>query len=237
MAKYSTFDQFMKAYLGKAVDYDHVAGVQCVDLADQYLKDLFGITGVYVGGARELYTNYSKFPALVKNFTRIANTRSLVIKKGDIVIWGGGSWGHVAIGTGKGTIDWFESIEQNTLGKHEPTQLVRHYFNNRSGVDGCYPVLGVLRPKDQTKINPPVVLKALDTKGMKQGDINLGVYELKSLLSIAESQKIISTHISVDSGFGAGTKNVVNSLLKKWGYKQNGIAGENFIRKLTALLK
>ena len=230
-----TYNDFINKYLGKAVDYDGVAGVQCVDLADQYLKDIFGITGVYVGGARELYTNYSLFPALMKNFTRIANTRDLVIKKGDIIIWGGGSWGHVAIGTGKGTVDWFESIEQNTLGRHEPTQLVKHYFNNRSGVDGCYPVLGVLRPKDQTKITG--TLKTLDSKGMKQGDVNLGVYELKSLLSLAESKKLITTHISVDSGFGKGTTAVVNELLGRWGYKQNGIAGENFIKKLTAELR
>ena len=79
--------------------------------------------------------------------------------------------------------------------------------------------------------------KVLDTKGMKQGDRNLGVYELKSMLSIAEAKKIISTHITVDSTFGPGTTKVVNGLLSKWGYKQNGIAGEGFVKKLTAMLK
>ena len=77
----------------------------------------------------------------------------------------------------------------------------------------------------------------LDTRGMKQGDINLGVYELKSLLSLAESKKLITTHISVDSGFGKGTTAVVNQLLGRWGYRQNGIAGENFVKKLTAELR
>lgn len=81
------------------------------------------------------------------------------------------------------------------------------------------------------------VEKVLDTKGMKENDKNLGVYELKSMLSIAEAQKDISTHITVDNTFGPGTTKVVNDLLKKWGYKQNGIAGENFIKKLTAMLK
>lgn len=79
--------------------------------------------------------------------------------------------------------------------------------------------------------------KVLDTKGMKENDKNLGVYELKSMLSIAEAQKDISTHITVDNTFGPGTTKVVNDLLKKWGYKQNGIAGEGFIKKLTAMLK
>lgn len=147
-----TYDEFQSKYIGKAVDYDGVAGVQCVDLADQYLKDVFGITGVWVSGAREFYKNFEKFPALVKNFDKIPNTRELVVKKGDIVVWGGGRWGHVAIGTGKGDIDVFESFEQNTRGKHEPAQLVMHTFRNRTGADSCCPVLGVLRPKDQSKV-------------------------------------------------------------------------------------
>jgi GH25 family lysozyme M1 (1,4-beta-N-acetylmuramidase) len=80
-------------------------------------------------------------------------------------------------------------------------------------------------------------IKILDAKGMKEGDKNLGVYELKSMLSLAEAKKLISTHITVDEGFGSGTTAVVNTLLKKWGYKPNGIAGEGFVKKLTDMLK
>jgi GH25 family lysozyme M1 (1,4-beta-N-acetylmuramidase) len=80
-------------------------------------------------------------------------------------------------------------------------------------------------------------IKILDAKGMKEGDKNLGVYELKSMLSLAEAKKLISTHITVDEGFGSGTTAVVNELLRKWGYKQNGIAGEGFVKKLTDMLK
>lgn len=38
-----TFDQFIKKHLGKAMDYDGVSGVQCVDLAKYYLDEVFGI--------------------------------------------------------------------------------------------------------------------------------------------------------------------------------------------------
>ena len=79
--------------------------------------------------------------------------------------------------------------------------------------------------------------KVLDTKGLKLGNKNLGVYELKSLLSLAEAKKIITTHITVDDGFGSGTTAVVNELLRKWGYKPNGIAGEGFVKKLTNMLR
>lgn len=153
-----TFDEFKAKYLGRAVDYDNTAGVQCVDLFDQYLKDCFNITGVWCEGARDFYEKFNSYPSLKAAFDRIPNTPDLVVRKGDVVIWGGGSWGHVAIGTGEGNKDWFVSIEQNTLGRHEPTQEVRHYFNNKTGVDGCYPVLGVLRPK--------IAAKTIITKGV-----------------------------------------------------------------------
>lgn len=146
------YDQFQAKYLGKAVDFDGIAGVQCVDLADQYFKDCFGITGVWVNGARDFYNNFTNYPALVNAFTRVANTRDLIIAKGDVVVWGGGTWGHVGIGNGQGNIDWFVSLEENTRGMHEPTQLVQHYFNGGTVNDGCNPVLGVLRPKDQKRI-------------------------------------------------------------------------------------
>lgn len=144
-AKFLTYDEFEKKYLGKAVDYDGVAGVQCVDLIDQYLKDTFGITGVWVQGARDFYNKFESYPALVANFDRIPNTRELVCQKGDIAVRGTGKWGHIVICDGAGDKDWFSSIEQNTLAKHEPTQRVTHRFS-----EGGW--LGVLRAKDQTKV-------------------------------------------------------------------------------------
>lgn len=145
-----TYEEFEKKYKGKAVDFDGRAGVQCVDLADRYLMDVIGI-GMsempWVSGAKEFYSRFDKFPALVKHFDRIPNTRELVVRRGDLVVWGGGTWGHIGIGTGVGDIDRFETLEENTLGRHEPTQLVLHRFAGRSGVDCCNPVLGVLRPK------------------------------------------------------------------------------------------
>lgn len=147
---YLTYDEFEKKYIGKAVDYDKIASIQCVDIVDQYLKDCFGITGVWVDGAKDLYNKFESYPALVKYFNRVPNTIDLVVLKGDIIVWGGGSWGHTGIGNGKGDVNYFVSLEENTLGQHEPTQLVKHYFAN----DVSNPVLGVLRPKDRSQIDP-----------------------------------------------------------------------------------
>lgn len=144
-----TFDQFVAKYNGKAVDFDGTAGVQCVDLVDQYLKDVFGITGIWVQGARDFYNKFSNYPALVKTFDRVPNTASLVAQKGDIVIWNGGTYGHCAIADGVGNVSAFYSYEQNTMGRHEPTQRVYHKYANKTGYDCCSPVSGVLRAKPE----------------------------------------------------------------------------------------
>lgn len=231
-----TYNEFEKKYLGKAVDYDGTAGVQCVDLADQYLKDVFGITGVWVQGARDFYNNFASYPALVKNFDRIPNSRDLVCQKGDIVIWGGGTWGHVAIADGSGTKDWFSSIEQNTLGKHEPTQRVEHHFAYSYGVDGCNPVLGVLRAKDQSKVlgDLPVLDKG---SCYKKGDKTVGSLAVKSMLKLAKIIKLHNFTVSDSKEYDDSAVKAVSALQRRWGYKETGCAGENFVRRLYEALK
>ena len=170
-----TYDEFEKKYIGKAVDFDGVAGVQCVDLFDQYIKDCYRITGVWCDGAKDLYNQFDSYPALVNAFDRVPNTRDLVVQKGDVVIWGGGSWGHVGIGSGEGDKDYFVTLEENTLGRHEPTQLVRHTFNGVGGADGCNPVLGVLRPKSMSSAKS-IYTQGIDVS-MHQGEIDFAKVE------------------------------------------------------------
>lgn len=69
------------------------------------------------------------------------------------------------------------------------------------------------------------VNKALDTDGFKYNDKGLGVYCLKRWL-IGQGYKM-----NDDNVFGTGTQNAVNDILTKNGYKANGIAGTNFMKK------
>lgn len=92
---------------------------------------------------------------------------------------------------------------------------------------------------DKTAINYPAKIKAagkngykkpeskqvLDATGFKRGDKSLGVYYLKRYL-----MKHLGYSMSDDMGFGAGTEKAVNDILRKGGYRENGIAGENFAR-------
>lgn len=212
----SAFDRYFAEVNGKGVDFDGAYGVQCFDLVNDYAFKVLRckpFIGMY---AWEIYENFAAQPSAAR-FTKIANTPEFVPKKGDIVIWAkslNGKAGHCAVATGAGDTTWFTSYEQNWTGKNDPCTIVRHDYSH---------VLGVLRPKEQASATGEA-LKPLDTDGFKRGDKSLGVYALK--------QRLRNLGYTVDDtqGFGGGTEKAVNALLKKWGYAQNGVAGQGFIR-------
>ena len=73
--------------------------------------------------------------------------------------------------------------------------------------------------------------KVLDSSGFKKGDKSDGVLALKQLL-ILDGAKLDDNAI-----IGKGTVSAINSRLKGWGYKPNGIAGKKFIKKLREKIK
>ena len=80
-------------------------------------------------------------------------------------------------------------------------------------------------------------LKVLDSTGLKRNDTNaLAVLAYKQMLLLAYDKKYVTKKVANDAGFGEGTEIDTNELLKRFGYKQNGIAGTNLIKKLGALL-
>lgn len=74
--------------------------------------------------------------------------------------------------------------------------------------------------------------KVLDESGFREGDKSLGVLAMKELLILARERGLIGGNFEEHETFGSGTKKAVNALLKAWGYKENGIAGEKFIVRL-----
>ena len=79
--------------------------------------------------------------------------------------------------------------------------------------------------------------KVLDKKGYKKGQKTIGVLALKQLIILAKAKELITQDVNNDNVFGNGTKKAVNLLLKKWGYKQTGVAGANFIKRLGEELR
>lgn len=135
-----TFNEFYQGVNGKSLDYDGVAGYQCVDLVKVYLDWCFDIKPGAWGNAKDYWNNLNK-ANMSDYFYQVPNTRDLVVERGDIVVWGamrGNPYGHVAIGL-SGDINHFTSLDQNW-----GSNYVREIYHNYDGV------LGVLRVKDKS---------------------------------------------------------------------------------------
>lgn len=111
---------------------------QCVDLAQDYARRVCGDNSPYLGNANGWWNNFNS-----GLYAKIPNTPSFVPARGDIAVWGGSlPYGHIAICTGEGNVNWFKSLDNNWpwgLDQNDhPTAVITHNYNN---------FLGVLRPK------------------------------------------------------------------------------------------
>jgi len=147
-----TFKEFVKKYLGKAVDYDGAFGVQCVDLAKLYIDKVIGAKPQAIGDA---YAYYEKFnnTYLKKYFNRIAYKKGEKPQKGDLVVWGKkyngkSEYGHIAIAAGDATDTTLYTYDTNWGGAE--MKKVKHTYTG---------LLGYLRPKDQRNIVTPPTIK------------------------------------------------------------------------------
>src|SRR3990167_968969 len=107
-----TLQEFVNKYLGKQVEF-HSFGSgalhQCVDLVNQYIKEVLGLTPIIGTNAKDFPSKYNK-----SEFDWIVNTPDAIIEAADIPIWSGnvgGGAGHIAVATKKGTIESFSSLD------------------------------------------------------------------------------------------------------------------------------
>ena len=78
----------------------------------------------------------------------------------------------------------------------------------------------------------PDKLPIMDNSGSEKGDTNSSVLNLKELLLLAKKLGLHKYGMDKNRCFGDGTLRAVNYLLGQWGYSQNGIAGDNFSKRL-----
>ena len=129
------YNEFINKYVGKSIDYDGVAGVQCVDLIKLYLDKVYNIKLGSFGNAKDYFINYDKSLSFKNSFEKIVNTANFVPIQGDICVWGAGlgnKYGHVAIATGKGNTKLFYSYDLNWGSKE--VKLVEHNYKGFLGV-------------------------------------------------------------------------------------------------------
>lgn len=136
--KFSEFVNYVKSVGG--VDVDGYYGKQCVDLSNFYCKNVIRLTG---NTGADCAKNILNNKYVLENFERIDNYLEFVPKKGDIAVWTGGKYGHIAICLGEGDINTFKTLDQNW----KPQQLTEEVHNYTYMAP-----LVFLRPKNQSNI-------------------------------------------------------------------------------------
>jgi surface antigen len=143
-------DQFTTSWLGRTVDIDGVAGVQCVDFVKLYLRDGFGIPVQPMGDAISWWNSPKQ--ALLSKFDRIATQTP---QKGDIVVLhglSGNPYGHVVLCLDVVSDSHFLAVEQNGT---DSSGVVKNGDEVRTRQIVRTRIAGVYRPKSQ--INPPTM--------------------------------------------------------------------------------
>ena len=136
--KFEEFINEMKRVGG--VDVDGYYGKQCMDLYNYYCMHVLGVNGTGAPCAKEIINTSNN----TKHFEVIKNYPEFVPQRGDVAVWTGGAYGHVAVCLGEGDVNTFKCIEQNwvpqtlTIENHNYTYMAPIYF---------------LRPKNQANIN------------------------------------------------------------------------------------
>jgi GH25 family lysozyme M1 (1,4-beta-N-acetylmuramidase) len=143
-------------------------------------------------------------------------------------------------------LNWFNNyLDYAELKKLYPIWLAQYYTTNGKPCDvwqnsSSGRINGVNGNVDTDIIfNDDIIEKGkiCDSQGYKKGQTSDGILAIKELLLIAKSKKIITQGCDENGIFGNGTEWAVNQVLKKGGYVQNGIAGDNFIKYLTKLIR
>ncbi len=146
-----TFKDFVSKYKNKSIDFDGHYSFQCMDLFNQYLVDVLGISNPIqmfpVASAYQIW-DYAKDN---EKFERVVNDPNAVPQEGDIIVWGKGvgPHGHVAIYI-NGDVMKFTSFDQNWNSIKKCVEITHNYDD----------VIGWLRPvkvEDKPTTKPPFI--------------------------------------------------------------------------------
>jgi hypothetical protein len=137
-------ESYIATAVGRAINPDNAFGLQCVDVADDYAEQIFGLpwqqTIGGVNGARDLRGRTNAYFTWIDN---VVGDESSIPARGDLAVWDGDNlnpYGHVALVIAA-TADAITCIQQDGF-----LQTPAHVATNPYVITGAGPCLGWLRP-------------------------------------------------------------------------------------------
>ena len=218
--KFTEFINYVKSVRG--VDTDGYYGKQCMDLYNYYCNNVPEIQNVGASCAKEILNN----PNIMNNVERINNYPEFVPQKGDIAVWTGGQYGHVAICLGEGDVNRFKTIDQNW----KPQQLTEEWHD--------YLYLGpivFLRPKNQSNIvensyfNVRVTTEVLN---VRTGPSTQYPYKKYIELTKNAQEQVIANCGYPANGLVKGVECTVSEVQGNWGKIPSGWICLDYTRRI-----
>lgn len=168
----ATFEEFKNYTIGKCWDLDGYYGAQCVDTANlfqiNYTKDGRWMDLCGTGAARGIWQckerNAGTEYDLITNVTAIT--------EGDLIVTGGGTWGHVCQAAGPYNNGYVACLGQNQGGPACPNGGAAQNIVNLS----MSTFLGAFRPKTYEKPTPtPTPTPTTGDRYVNSGDTMSGI--------------------------------------------------------------
>lgn len=117
------FDEYINWRISNGeVDLDGAYGYQCMDLYNEYCQKVLELTG---NTGADYAKNIIHNQYVKENFEFIYNYPDFVPQKGDVAVWLGGTYGHVAICLGPADLNTFITLDQNWV----PQKLTQEFHN------------------------------------------------------------------------------------------------------------
>ena len=200
-----------------------------VAMCNKYNPDLVMDIHFNAGGGQGFEVYYSRVGGTSKTLAENINNevKKLMSSRGIKVKIGDNGYDYFAII--RETDAPAVLCEGGFVDSEKDAEFVRKNYKKlaKAYADGIAKTLGVKTTSGTASA------KILDSKGYKKGDKTIGSLALKELLLTAKAKDVIKSGMNENRVVGNGTINAINECLKKWGYKQTGVAGENFIKRLA----
>ena len=222
--RFEEFIEKVKAMGG--VDTDGYYGKQCMDLYNYYCNNVLELQNVGADCAKNILNN----PNIMNNVERINNYQKFVPQKGDIAVFTGSQYGHVAICLGIGDVNTFKTIDQNW----QPQKITEETHNYTYMAP-----LVFLRPKNQKNI---ITLKSVDeiAKEVINGNWGNGAERVQRLTNAGYNAKEVQDRVNALMANSSKTYTVVkgdtlSAIATKFGTtyqelaRKNGIANPDLI--------
>ncbi|TDO10465.1 type VII secretion system (Wss) protein ESAT-6 [Mycobacterium sp. BK086] len=139
---------FVSQWQGKFIDPDHSYGAQCFDVFRQYSNQVVGANGSIATdsmAASDIYNHYDS-NGVSQYYDRIAYGQGQP-QAGDIIVYGNGQYGHVALVTGVDGNNYSvleQNYSQDGIDANDPAAVHSYAFSDKA----VGPILGYLRPKN-----------------------------------------------------------------------------------------